>query len=287
MNQKIMIAAMLLSVAVVLSACEMDRPQNETTNAQESYSTTEETETLVETTTLTEPFVETTAPTIEEETCPETTATTEAELVHSDLYIDGLEVERVIQYFNEVCLDAEIVNSGDASRLQKWTGPIYYTLYGEYTDEDLATLSGFVSWLNTIEGFPGISEARIPEDTNLRIHFCSQPDMIDLMGDNFWGMDGAVTFWYSFDEIYDAIICYRTDLDQYLRNSVILEEIYNGLGPIQDTQLRPDSIIYALYSQPQQLTDVDELILKLLYHPDLQCGMNAAECEAVIRQLYY
>jgi hypothetical protein len=38
---------------------------------------------------------------------------------------------------------------------------------------------------------------------------------------------------------------------------------------------------------PQSMTEVDELILKLLYHPQIQCGMDAQQCEAVIRQLYY
>lgn len=29
------------------------------------------------------------------------------------------------------------------------------------------------------------------------------------------------------------------------------------------------------------------LVLGLLYHPQIQCGMDAAACEAVIRSLYY
>ena len=68
---------------------------------------------------------------------------------------------------------------------------------------------------------------------------------------------------------------------------MILEEIYNGLGPIQDTSMRSDSIIYSEFSQPQNLTDIDELLLKLLYHPDILPGMNAQQCEQVIRALYY
>lgn len=148
-------------------------------------------------------------------------------------------------------------------------------------------LKDFTYWLNTIEGFPGIIEA--PENTyaNMQIYFCTQQEMVDRMGDNFQNLDGGVTFWYNNNMIYDCIICYRTDLTQTVRNSVILEEIYNGLGPIQDTKLRPDSIIYSEFSQPQSLTEIDELLLKLLYHPDMQCGMDAAQCEAVIRQLYY
>ena len=207
--------------------------------------------------------------------------------VHSDLYIPGLSVEDVILYFNEVCLDAEFTNSGDPSHLQKWDTPISYHVYGSPTQEDLSVLAEFAGFLNGIVGFPGITQTDDPLAANLAFHFCTQQEMLGLMGDSFTDMDGAVTFWYDNDRIYDAIICCRTDLDQTLRNSVILEELYNSLGPIQDTLLRPDSVIYAEFSQPQALTEIDELILKLLYHSQLLCGMDAGECDAVIRQLYY
>ena len=221
-----------------------------------------------------------------------TTAPTEApsaptEPEHSPLYIPGLSVEDVILCFNEVCLNAEFINSGDPTRLQKWESPIRYAIHGEPTETDLDTIGGFALWLNRMECFPGIWEADSEETANLRIYFCTAAEMVDRMGDNFTGLDGCVTFWYEEDRIYDAIICCRTEIPQYLRNSVILEEIYNGLGPIQDTDLRPDSIIYSEYSEPQELTDIDRLILKLLYHPDMKCGMDARQCEAVIRALYY
>lgn len=202
------------------------------------------------------------------------------------LVIPGLTADDVVRYFSEVCLDAEIIHSGDPSVLQKWAMPISYAIYGDPTGEDWDTLTGFVTWLNGVEGFPSIAPAENADTANLRIHFCDKQRMLDLMGDQFYGMDGAVTFWYEEDAIYDAIICIRTDLEQNLRNSVILEELYNSLGPIQDTALRPDSIIYADYSEPQALTAVDELILQLLYHPHITCGMDASQCEAVIRELY-
>jgi hypothetical protein len=266
----------MVTVLSLLAGCDGTKhPSDSTIPDQSTISTENETSTPDTTIPQTEATTE----------VPTTVPVTEPE--HSELYIPGVSVEDVILYFNEVCLDSEFVNSGNPSFVQKWTEPIYYTLYGDYTDEDLATLSSFVDWLNTIEGFPGISETQVPQDANLRIHFCSESDMINLMGENFYGMDGAVTFWYLYDEIYDAITCYRTDLDQYLRNSIILEEIYNGLGPIQDTDLRHDSIIYQGYSQPQCLTPMDELILQLLYHPDIRPGMDAQQCEQVIHTLYY
>ena len=237
-------------------------------------------------TTVTEPPV-TIPVTAEVPTEPAIQTPTEEAPLHSELYIPDISVEDVILYFNEVCMDAEFINSGDPSRLQKWISPITYYIQGSPTAEDLETLNGFAAWLNTIEGFPGICQTQEPAEANLKIHFCSQDELINLMGNGFHGTDGAVTFWYMDDIIYDAIICYRTDLDQHLRNSVILEELYNGLGPIQDTALRPDSIIYSEFSEPQKLTPMDELILRLLYHPDIRCGMDTAACEEVIRNLYY
>lgn len=207
---------------------------------------------------------------------------------HSEYYIEDLAVEDVIRYFNEICLDAEFSSgSGNASLIQKWVVPIKYIIYGSYTDKDKEVLDGFVSWLNTIDGFPGMSETSTPAEANLNIYFCTQQELIGILGDNFWGTDGGVTFWYMDDKIYQETICYRTDIGQHTRNSVILEEIYNGLGPVQDTDLREDSLIYSGFSEPQELTKVDELLLKLLYHPDILPGMNARECEEVIRRLYW
>lgn len=230
-----------------------------------------------------------TAVPVTEPPSPETIPATEAptQPSHSEFYIEGLPVEDVLLYFNEVVLDAEYFSTGDPSLVQKWTVPISYIIHGTPTDEDRDILRSFTERLNTMDGFPGISEAADPVAANLRIHFCDQEEMMALMGEDYIGLDGAVTFWYENHEIYDAIICIRTDLGQNLRSSVILEEIYNGLGPVQDTWLREDSIIYGGYSEPQALTPIDELLLNLLYHPDILCGMDAAECESVIRQLYY
>lgn len=223
----------------------------------------------------------TTEPATEPVTLPQ-----ETEPAYSSLCIPDLPVEDVIGYFNEVVLSAEFSNAGDPSKVQKWDTEIVYIIYGDMTEEDRQVLDTFTRWLNDIQGFPGIRETAVDAEANLRIYFCTYEKLLEILGNDFQGVDGGVTFWYSDDRIYDGKICIRTDLNQDLRNSVILEEIYNGLGPVQDTDLRQDSIIYSGFSAPQSLTAVDELILKLLYHPDIACGMDAARCESVIRELY-
>lgn len=289
---------LLLALTVVLAGCrkpaEAPVPAqtlplvSETTEATEAPEITEPTQATETQPEETEP--ETTEPEETEplETEPTATETEPTKPAHSDLYLYYTPVEDVITWFNEVVLDSEFVNGGDPSRVQKWDTPIYYSVHGDPTEEDLAVMESFAASLNYIEGFPGMYPAEPDQFVNLRIHFTDEQGMLDIMGQDYSGLDGAVTFWYDGENrIYDEVICIRNDIDQFVRNSVILEEIYNGLGPVQDTMLRLDSIIYQQYSQPQDLTLEDWLLLRLLYHPDMLCGMDAAQCEAVIRNLYY
>ena len=224
---------------------------------------------------------------VPETTAPETTAPPETEVEHSNLYISGVSVEDVILWFNEVVLDSEFSYGGNSSLVQKWTGSIRYSIEGEATEEDLRVLENFTSWLNGVKGFPGIRRAGEGESANMLIRFGDAQMIVDFLGSDYTNVDGGVRYWYSSNAIYEAKVAYKTDISQNTRNSVILEEIYNGLGLVQDTSLRSDSIIWQGYSTPQSLTQVDKLLLKLLYHPDIKCGMNAQECEAVIRSLYY
>lgn len=211
----------------------------------------------------------------------------ETEPEHSLLYLPDVSVEEVIEYFREVVLSAEFVNGGDPSKVQKWDIEILYMIHGEMTTKDREVLDSFTRWLNEIEGFPGIRETTVDAEANLHIHFCPADHFATILGEDYRGLDGGVTFWYDYDRIYQGTICVRNDMEQELRNSVLQEEIYNGLGPVQDTDLRTDSLIFSGFSMPQSMTEVDELIMKLLYHPQIQCGMDAQQCEAVIRQLYY
>ena len=272
--------------SVTEAPTEPENTEPATTQPEETVPAPTEPETTEPT--PTEPEVTEPAPTEPAPTEPEVTEPAETIPEHSPLYLENVPVEDVIRWFNEVSLDAEFSDGGDATLVQKWDEPIAFMVHGDYTEEDWATLMRFTQWLNTLEGFPGIFETLDLAEANLNIHFTDAQGMLNIMGQDYVGLDGAVTFWYDGENaIYQEVICIRTDLEQEVRNSVIMEEIYNGLGPVQDTTLREDSLIWQGYSIPQELTAVDELILKLLYHPAIARGMNALACEEVIRALYY
>ncbi|MBQ4562913.1 MAG: DUF2927 domain-containing protein [Lachnospiraceae bacterium] len=198
-------------------------------------------------------------------------------------------VEEVIHYFCEVVLASEYsTGTGDPGLVQKWMEPIHYRIYGEATDQDRQVLLGLFDGLNEIEGFPGIFPAGENDVTDLALYFYDQERFNQNFGHIVSDMsaEGAVEYWYWTDTnvIYDARIGYRMDIDQLTRNSVLLEEVVNGLG-ITDTVLREDSITYQDSSQTQELSEMDWLIIELLYSPEIKCGMDRAECEAVLIQL--
>ncbi len=210
--------------------------------------------------------------------------------LNSHYYIDGVSIEDIIMYFDEVCLQSEYATgAGDARLIQKWTEPVYYHITGNPTDEDLTVIEDMANQLNRIDGFPGF----YPSDesqSSLEISFCLSYELINRLGENFTENEfGGATYWYNDADniITNGIICCRSDIDQQTRNSVIKEEIYNILGPSQDTQLRTDSIIYQHSDENLNLSQTDFVILQILYHPEIECGMNYEQCAAVIHKLYY
>ena len=267
--------ALLLACSLLLCAC--GGQEQEPTLQTEAY------------TEVTVPAEMITEPTETAETVPMMTEAVRP--VHSDLYHPGYTLEEMQEFFAEVVLDVEYSDgTGDSTLVQKWVEPIRYRFFGMPTREDRAVLDVFFDQLNEIEGFPGIYPAGEEETENLRISFLPPDVFRSSFSGAINGEDafGATQYWYYTDtnDIYSARIGYRTDLDQTVRNSILLEEIVNALG-ISDTLLREASITYQHTNENLVLSDVDWILLRLLYHPDIHCGMDAQQCASVIERLYY
>lgn len=255
---------LLLVLGLLLSACSvLDTPET------------------VYPTYITETTTEATEVTIPADTTPP----------HSVLYLDGYTAQQITEYFNEVVLNIEYTDgTGDATVVQKWLYPIFYSVYGDPTEEDLDVLYALFDRLNAIPGFPGIYAADDDHVENISLSFYSAQQFRDEFSSVVNGEDayGATQFWYytETNELYTARIGYRTDISQIERNSILLEEIINSIG-ISDSVLREDSIVYQYSNDNLELSDVDWVILALLYDPAMEAGMNANDCAQIIQQLYY
>ena len=56
------------------------------------------------------------------------------------------------------------------------------------------------------------------------------------------------------------------------------------LGLTNDHGLYSDSILYKEWTTVGQLSDVDWLMLNMLYDPDLSCGMSANQAYRILKE---
>ncbi len=199
-------------------------------------------------------------------------------------------VEELLLYFSEIALDVENNHdpqSDSASRIRKWMAPIYCQVLGEPTEEDLLVINDFLFRLNQVNGIPEIALTDDAELANHTILFCTQAELLELCPNADHSTNGYVTiWWYNADlQVHKAEICIRSDIDQQVRSRVILHEIYQSLGMLQDTY-RENSIVYLDTLTADGPNELDWLLLRLLYSESIRPGMNYGECETIIRELY-
>lgn len=204
---------------------------------------------------------------------------------------EGYTAEQIADFFCEVALDAEYSQGdGDSKAVQKWLQPIYYAVYGEPSAEDSLRIAQFAEQLNQINGFPGMYPAQSSEQENCTIRFLQRDEMNMeashvVNGEETHGIS-QWDYYIDSNEIHTMRIWIRSDIDQKVRNSVILEEIVNSIGLGNDSLLREDSIIYQNYSEAQELSKMDWLILQILYGDEIRCGMYEQQCREIIKQMY-
>lgn len=310
--------AFLLALAVILglSACKattQQKPTEATQETTEAVSTevtaapteatsaptemptgeTDETSTVAPTDVTADITVTTEAP---------TAAATEAptEEPHSEFYVAGVSLDEMVTYFNEIVLGVEqTAGGGDAAWVQKWDRPIAYRIDGAPSQQDGQTINALAKQLNEVEGFPGIYAATGLEQ-NVTIYFLREAEFKAQFSHLFDAEteDSVVQFWLDDENnsIYSGRIGYCKDTPQETRDSVIPKELLSLLGfsnAVQrevstDDQEESDGKSSSKKdSETTVLNDLDLALVKLLYNPRIQCGMNAAECEAIIRELYY
>ncbi len=268
--KKVRAVLLCLCMAVLLSACF---PLPVPTEPAETFPP------------VTEPPV-----TIPPVTAPPVTVPPETEPPHSPYYLPYYLPEDVVFWFQEVALAGEFPEDPEDManyQVKRWENEIRYQIVGAPTEEDLVTVRDFWDRMGQIKGFPPVTETDCAEDANYVIHFYTHQDMMesDETIDN--ATNGFVRVWWNGNlELESAMVYICTEDEQHYRNRVIRHELYQSLGMLQDT-IREDSMIYQMTLEADDYSELDMLLMQLLYHEDIAVGMGIEECTQVIEALYY
>ena len=187
----------------------------------------------------------------------------------------------VINYFNEIALKCEYGEGNGV--VKKWKDPINIYVMGNFTKEDYEIIKEHVAYLNSIKGIPQVSIVRDLNLANVCVNFITQWEMSNRVkiDEVVWGY--AKCFWNENYEITNGevfIVYDRTNQTQ--RHHIILEELTQVLGLLNDSDLYEDSIFFNYYSEITRLSHLDDLILRTLYGSGVKSGMRGADAFQII-----
>jgi hypothetical protein len=199
------------------------------------------------------------------------------------------------------------VREETASRLRRWEGPVRIgvrfgaSVPAERQATDLARIASFAARLSAVTGHPiGLDEV----NPNFLIHIVSEDERealgpkvraflpnlspgdvagITNMPRNTYCLVYALATGNS-GTYTRAFAVIRAEHPDLLRLSCLHEELTQGLGlPNDSPRARP-----SIFNDDEEfalLTDHDELLLRMLYSPELRPGMSPAEARPIVESL--
>ena len=175
----------------------------------------------------------------------------------------------------------------NTSKLCRWKDTLRICVSGNPGGQDLAELNEFIMECAThCPNLPNIRIVNDPGQANVTLWYGPLDQMKDHVSyyvEGNWGY-----FSYRYDGGFNNTlgeIAIATDVNtQESKNHLLREELVGVLGLTNDHDLYSDSILYSEWTTTQELSDVDWLMLNMLYDRDLKPGMSAGEARAILER---
>jgi hypothetical protein len=179
--------------------------------------------------------------------------------------------QAALDYFVEIAFGPEF--GGGPQEIRKWTQDVEIVVHGDPNAEDLATLDDVIADLNEIID---TIEIRIVESGGqVDLHFAPEPEF-EAIEPNYVPVNMGF-FWVWWDGLGNItrtrVLVSTTGLTQEARNHVIREEVTQQLGLMSDSFSYEESMFYQGWTTTQEYSTLDELVIELLYLPEIEVGM--------------
>ena len=176
--------------------------------------------------------------------------------------------------------------TGSSSALTRWEKPIWIYMGGSATSDDRDQLNKFIMDIAThCPNMPNIRLASSEQDANIVIWYCPLNEMYKHVDGYHEGNWGYFSYNYnSANNMTGAKIAIASDKNNTAsKRHLLREELMGSFGLTNDHYDYSDSILYGEWTTVEQLSEVDWLMLNMLYDPDLHCGTSASRAYDVLR----
>ena len=174
-----------------------------------------------------------------------------------------------------------------STRLTRWETAIRICVTGSPSKEDLRQLDRFIMDIAThCPNMPNIRVVNSQSDANIIIYYGPLKELSKHLDSYREGNWGAFSYWYDArNRMTSAKVAIATDVNTAAsKRHLLMEELTGVFGLTNDHELYSDSILYQEWTTVGELSEVDWLMLNMLYDPDLNCGMNAQEAYRILRE---
>ncbi len=197
---------------------------------------------------------------------------------------------KALAAFDVCALSMEYPGAGARQgHLIRWGRSIRVYIDGNPTARDRETIDTML--LNLALRVPNLPNVTLTNNRNdADIVFCFVPlnRMKDYVPGYVKGNWGYFNYYYSGDwTMLEATIGIASDVTtQADRNHLIQEEFFGCLGLLNDHYLYSDSIVYQPWTTVQQPSEVDWLMLNMVYSPLLSPGMDKTQIHRIFNQAW-
>lgn len=186
-----------------------------------------------------------------------------------------------IDYFSQIAFGNEFNANADSLVVRKWTQDMRLAIVGTPSQADLQALYGIVMELNQL--LDSVQIILTQEQPNAWIHFVPEREFGTVEPNYVPGNLGFFYVWWNaaYELRQARILISTTGISQEERSHLIREELTQSLGLMNDAWSYADSMFYQGWTSIQQYSALDRDLIRILYDPRIQPGMNEDEVRTV------
>lgn len=175
---------------------------------------------------------------------------------------------------------------GDSQRVKKFTAPVRFKVINRAHSDHTAAVGRFVVSLPTIIGGLRTVPVRDQKSANFVIFLVDRSNFAEVVSSELktdavaMGARCLVGVQTRSGRIISSTAVIVAD-DPYLFKRCMVEEILQGLGPMNDNATLSESVFNDT-SRHTSFTPFDQALLKILYHPAIRPGMTGSQVHRVL-----
>ena len=202
--------------------------------------------------------------------------------------LDEYDLE-VISYFKEIALGFEFGSSSQITR--KWCSDLKVFIGGETNSILLEELDNIISEISSLAtdnfNMEIVSDSSL---SNYYLYFGKGEDYANLFPsqssyvNSNWGLFSI--WWNSVNCLnrgHMYVDIYRAD-DKGQKH-LLREELTQSLGLAKDSNKYQNSIFQSSWTTTTSFSQIDKDLIRLLYHPEMQTGLNESEVDVLLRHI--